>query len=314
MALCRCNVGLSNTGYLNCDPVSDVAKKLILVQYYKSDGTINEINVGSTTFNAAFFSGKINNTDTYQRWYPLPLMKNVEDVRSESRFQDFTDGSRLKVGDGQRTFTAIIPKRSSTYFGQLSSVACVEIGAYVIDKSGNLIGNGGSNAGYLRPIKIDQNTWDAIYQKATDTSISQIQLNFQWDESESDSNLRMVAASDISTDALTLKGLVDIYGTVVSVSTTVTVIDLYSIFGTMLDIVPIEGLVTADFGASGNTSKIYNETDSAWVTITAAESTTVPGRYTLTYTAQSNADTLMCAVYKTGFDDTEVREVTITIP
>jgi hypothetical protein len=82
--VCNCEVGLSNTGLPNCAPIADVTKRIILVPIFANDGTRNEYEVATTTFNQVFFDGKINEADASKRWFPLPDIENIEDVFAHS--------------------------------------------------------------------------------------------------------------------------------------------------------------------------------------------------------------------------------------
>lgn len=305
--VCNCNVGLGNTGTPNCVPIQDVTRRLILVPLYANDGSINEYNVASTTFNQVFFDARINDTDASKRWFPLPDIENIEDLRADAIFETLNNGKNIFIQQGTRTFTGVIINQGPEYLGKLEQASCVKFGALVIDKSGNLIGNGASKEGYLRPIKIDNNTWYPRLAKKTDTESQKVQLNFEWDIVEQDANIRMVSASDITIDLFDLKGLVDIFGSnVTGVSTTGFTIDLKTCYGTMKNVIVVKGLLLADFA-------LYNKTTTSAVTISSVTESP-DGTYAFTFPAQTSADVLELSVNKNGYDDTELNKVVITIP
>jgi hypothetical protein len=305
--VCNCEVGLSNTGLPNCAPIADVTKRIILVPIFANDGTRNEYEVATTTFNQVFFDGKINEADASKRWFPLPDIENIEDVRADAILETLNSGKNIFVQQGIRSFLGLIIKQSPEYLSQLEAATCVKFGALVIDKKGNLIGNGASKAGYLRPIQIDNNTWYPRLIKATDTEVQKIQLGFEWDINEQDSNIRMVSANDIAIDLFDLRGLLDVYGTTpTAISTTGFTITLETFFGSMKDKVEVVGLLLADFD-------LYNVTDSLAVTIlTVTENP--DGTYAFTFAAQTSGDVLKLSVDKNGFDSTPLETVVITIP
>lgn len=306
--ICNCNTGLGNTGLPNCTSIADVTKRIILVPITANDGTINEYQISSTTFNSAFFTARVNDADASKRWYPLPDIENIEDLRGDPIFETLNNGKNIFIQQGSRTFSGVIIKQGSQYLKKLEAATCVKFGAFVIDKSGNLIGNGYSKAGYLRPIKIDNNTWVPRLLKTTDTEIGKIQLTFEWDINEQDSNIGMVSANDILIDLFDLVGLIDVYAdAATSITTTGFTINLYNYFGTLKDKGEIQGLVAADFD-------LYNETDNAAVTISTATEVS-SGTYAFTFAAQTSADVLKLSVDKNGYDSTVGLEtVSITIP
>lgn len=305
--ICNCEVGLSNTGLPNCSPIADVTKRLILVPIYANDGTRNEYEVATTTFNQTFFDARVNDTDASKRWFPLTDVENIEDVRADAILETLNSGKNIFVQQGIRSFTGLIIKQSPEYLSKLEAATCVKFGALIIDKQGNLIGNGASKEGYLRPIQIDNNTWYPRLIKATDTEVQKIQLGFEWDINEKDSNIRMVSANDISIDLFDLRGLLDVYGVdVASVSTTGFTITLETFYGSMKNKIEVLGLVDTDF-------VLYNVTDALPVTIlTATESP--DGTYAFTFASQTSADVLQLSIDKNGYDSTELETVEITIP
>jgi hypothetical protein len=304
--VCNCEVGLSNTGLPNCAPIADVTKRIILVPIFANDGTRNEYEVASTIFNQAFFDARINDTDASKRWFPLPDIENIEDVRGDAIFETLNSGKNIFVQQGVRSFTGLVIKQSPEYLSQLEAATCVRFGALVIDKKGNLIGNGASKAGFLRPIQIDNNTWYPRLIKATDTEVQKIQVGFEWDINEQDSNIRMVSANDIAIDLFDLRGLLDVYGVnVTNESTTTFDITLETFFGSMKDKVEVVGLVAADFS-------LYNVTDASSVTITTV--TEEPdGTYAFVFPAQTSSDILRLSITKNGFDSTPLEAVEIEL-
>lgn len=71
--------------------------------------------------------------------------------------------------------------------------------------------------------------------------------------------------------------------------------------------VSVSGLATSNFTG-------FNVTDNASVSVTVTESTTVKGRYTIAYTAQTAADVLEVTVSASGFDAYGINPISVTIP
>jgi hypothetical protein len=302
---CDCNVGLTNTGTPNCDKVVDVAKKLIIVPTYDSTGALNKIDL-TDTFDLTYFTARVNDVDKSKRWFPLPLVKNVENLRGDATFETFNDGSNLFVREGVKTFTGLVVNASHAYFGLINDYGCTDISAYIVDKQGNLIGNGVDEDGFLLPIKIDKNTWYPRYVEPTDTESAKIQLSFEWDITEDDGDIRMISISEMSYNPCNLKGLLDVYGKLVGVvSTTSFAVKLYTTFGTALNPILVEGQPSSAFA-------IYNETTMTTLAPTAVESPA--GTYTFTYTAQTSGDVLQLQLTANGYDDTQLRKVDFIVP
>jgi hypothetical protein len=292
-----------------------VAANFILVPLIANDGTFNYIDP-SATLNDAYFTALINEADDSKRWYPTGKLKNVTTDRADPILETFEDGSSVFIRDGIRNFTAMIIKGSFELAKQFNANRCSTFGIFIVDLDGNILGTTKSSDNYLYPIAVDAATFYAKPVFTTDTTIQKIMLQGQWDVLQKDDDLRMISASSISAaNIVNLKGLMNVYTTIVSTSTTTMVLDLYAKVGNIVTNYPIEGLVTADFVSSdtGSTSKMYNITDASDLTVTAAESTTIDGRYTLTYTGAVASEVLQPLIKKNGLDGVTMLGTTGTV-
>ena len=115
---------------------------------------------------------------------------------------------------------------------------------------------------------------------------------------------------------LMLKGLLDVFGIFTSPSATGVTLKLVTQYGTPINPTTVKGLVSADFVSSvgGATTKVRNTTDSLDVTVTATESATNPGTYTLAWASQTAADVIIVFCKKDGFDFTALKSQPVTIP
>lgn len=316
--VCECNsLSLGNTGQEKC-PIEAVNKKDIYVPYFDADGNINEIDVASTTFNQPFLDALTRQSDKSKRWHPTGEIKNIEDVRGDSIFESANDGSNFKIQTGTRTFVGFDFKSSPNFADKLNANSCVPVGVFKVDKDGNLIGNGGSNPGSLRPIRIQDGTWDSGYMKPTDTTIAKTRIKYEYGQLERDEDLRMVSAADITADLLNSQGLLDADadGAASTISTTGFTQTIKTCYGSLKSPILVKGLVIADFVSSvgGATSNLRNTFDNADVPIlTLTESP--EGTYAFTFAAQTSADTIAIDVAEaSGFDGTLLSADVVTIP
>jgi hypothetical protein len=210
----------------------------------------------------------------------------------------------------------MIIKGSFELAKQFNANRCSTFGIFIVDLDGNILGTTKTGSDYLYPIACDAATFYAKPVFTTDTTIQKIMLMGQWDVLQKDDDLRMISASSISAaNIVNLKGLMNVYATIVSTSTTTMVLDLYAKVGNIVTNYPIEGLVTANFVSSdtGSTSKMYNITDASDLTVAATESTTVDGRYTLTYTGAVASEVLQPLIKKNGLDGVTMLGTTGTV-
>ncbi len=313
--LCDCGVSLQNTGTPSCVPLFGVTKQYILVPLVADDGTENKINP-ATTLDSAYFTALINQADDSKRWYPTGPLKNVAGERADAIFETFEDGSKYFIRQGIRNVSALILKQGPELLAQLNANRCSTFGVFIIDNNGSIYGKVKNNDGFLYPIEVDANTFYAKMVFTTDTTIQKLMLQFEWGVDERDEDLRMIAASSITgINLASVLGLMNVYCSITSTTQTVMTLKIFSKFGNIVTNYPITGLVTADFVSTvaSVVGKMRNNTDSADVAIVAAESSTVPGTYTLTYSSQTVADVLQPLVKKNGLDGSTMIGTTGTV-
>jgi hypothetical protein len=314
--LCSCDVSLQNTGSPSCSPVFGVTKQFILVPLIANDGTANKIDP-SSPLNLAWITALINEADDSKRFYPTGALKNVAGERADPLYETFDDQSKEFIRPGIRNVTALILKKGPELLALLNSNRCSEFGIYIIDANGSVFGKIANNDGFLYPIQIEASTFYAKLVFTNDSAVQKLMLSFEWENNQRDEDLRMILASSITgVNLANVKGLMNVYTTILYTSTTEMVLGIYAKFGNIITNYPVQGLVAADFisSDSGTSSKIYNETDASDVTLTSvSESNTYPGQYTLNYTAQTVADVLQPLVKKNGLDATTMLGTTGTV-
>ena len=304
MAACDCNVVFGNTGSADCVSIGSVTYRLIGVPTYDNAGVRNSITT-TDVLDLAYFTALINQADSSKRWYPLPAMLNIEDVRGEDITESFNDGSTAFIQEGSRTFTGIsIKKPTPELLGAMKSWRCSTISVFVIDVDGNLIGADDGTADTLYPFKVDSETWSAKLMKTADATVAKIQLDYSYSKDEADENIKMIAASETSTDVKDLEGLQDVTCVVSGISTTGFTATLTGAFGTAVNKNTIKGLLVGDFDLNELTP-----TPGAIVITSVSE--TSDGVYVFVTPAATTADVDTLDLTKDGF---EMTQTSITIP
>ena len=290
--VCDCSSLGGNTGTPTCYGVFDVTVKVVLVNYYKADGSINGIDIstlsaGGTVLSQTDWDALTNNVSSQDRFYPSPSLKNVVDERAEDIVEEFEDTTSVYIQDGARTFTGMIVAGDPIMLGNLQQWRCVTAGAFFIDKSGNLIGNC-TREGFLDPVLIQNESFSAGFMKGTDTTKQKIQMNFIVDTLMNDSDLGMIEAVNITADLKGSRGLVDVVAGVPSgISTTEFTVQLNTKYGGKLNPIAAEGLVLADFAMAE-----LSPTPAPIVISSVTESAITAGLYTFTFPAEASADVL----------------------
>ncbi len=308
MAVCSCDVTLSNTGVGSCQPLQAVAKKIIIVPLVNGSNVRNGIDLSSIPTNTQIID-LINAADPAERYYPLPTMENVTNERADSITEEAPSGTIAKIRNGAKTFTGEIWFQGSTYAGAIDAFGCGQVGAYIVDGNDNLIGDK-KTTGYLYPLAIKMPTWDVKTIDTTDSTVAKISLTFQWKDSIADSDVGMLLASDFdsSTSWLDYNGLINLNGVASAISTTAFSMKVTTPYGSVVNPVVAGGLVIGDF-------EIYNVTTASPVVISTFNETPT-GTYAFTFLLQTSADVLSLRISPStkGYDDTLLSAVVITIP
>lgn len=286
---CNCDAGLANTGRPGCVPLQSVTSKLIMVPLMANDGTLNGIDL---TTALPTWSTLINESDASKRWFPLPAFENVEMPKADSQFEEANSGRMAFLRQGKRSFAGELwgDDSTPTMLGKLNAGRCVQFGVYIVDVNGALIGS--KSGGYLYPIPVDEQSFDPKWMVATDSTVQKIMVGFDFDRLFDDSTMYMITSSEAGINFNSLSGLIDINVVNDTVTTTTLTFDAVLDYGTALNPIKAQGLVSGDF-------VLNNVTTSSVVTVTAAENT--PGNYTLTYTAQTLGDAASLVIAKPGY-------------
>lgn len=305
MEACSCDYTLGNLGVPGCKSIFQVPKKFVFTSYYKTDGTVNELDL-SGDLDSVQFNALVNQTDAKLKWFPTPDVEINSMTRGENVYETLPSGKKIYIKEGELDVSFAMVNLDSVFLGKLKSMGCAQIGFYEISLNKDLIGMVGSTSTKLAPIKLDSETFSAMLERMTYEASQKIQVKMQYDSSMRDEDLRIVKYSEMSYDLHNLSGLIDIIGaTATNISATSFKMNMNTYYGTPLNPYKIKGLVAADFA-------LYNVTDSASVTISSC--TESDGQYTFTYTSQTSADVLRLSCTKDGFDDTVLQTKTVTIP
>lgn len=306
--ICVCNSGNDNTGK-GCTGVPSVAIKVIAMRQKKKDGSLNGINFATEAdangiIPDSVIQDHLNDPIPENRWYPIGDFENVEDLRAEPISQSFNSGNSIKIKDGVRSFTGLIPEADASFEGVLNTFGCIEdLAVMYVDDAGNLIGES-LDKNFLRPIKVDKATWNATYIVPTDTEAVGVSLSYNYSQTVSDANRAMIGANGFETDLVSISGLKDASLAIddSSISTTVVKFVATADYGSSInDTIKIKDLVEGDL-------VFNNETQSAVITLVSFDvSNAGSGEYTATYAAQTAADVIRIDTTKIGYEFDSVK-------
>ena len=291
--LCSCSSGGGNLGRPSCYEVFGTAKKLIFMEYFKPDGSVNSIDVSTLTggkLDQTFLDARTKDVNPRTRWYPTPKLVTVTDVRADDTTEEIDNTTSIFIEQGVRAFEGFTIKGDPVFVGNMNAWKCLTAGVMAIDKDGNLQG-AEVVSGFLYPVRLQDESLSAtlIKTSVSGSTGSKTQIKFAVSELEKDSNLRMLEAVDVTADLLGVRGLVDVNAILPATSITITgfEVQLNTDYGGITNPTPAEGLVTADFSMVE-----ISPTPGPIVITSVTESLITPGLYTFVIVAQVSGDLL----------------------
>jgi len=204
---------LGNLGVSQCGFPLKVARRLIYVPILDANGDYNQLTMEEAALLASW-TPKFDAANPLDRYYPLPNMENVEDVRADTEFFTWESGQKYKIRQGERTFIGRIPNETPSLYGRLQEWEGQQFGVYVIDNNGNLVfdyasveldpqGAPGVFTDMARPIAVDGNSVDNMFIKPTYTDPEQIMVQFDFAQEVNDKNLYLIPAANLDYDGRT---------------------------------------------------------------------------------------------------------------
>jgi hypothetical protein len=251
MAFCSCGTGKQNLGVLGCSVLLNSVKKHIGVNTFDSQGNRNSILLSDLDADGkltdAYILGKLTEDDASKRWYITPrTYENVEPSRTDSTYEDFSSGARVKIDSGVKAFLGVIPKTEGAIATKMEASACTSSGNYEIDTSGSLKGEMSADGTELYPIQIAQGSYEAVeIDPVEGSSVQRIQVTFQYAKTVNEGQLRIIEAENIDVDLLKVNGALDgqLEGIGTPSATEFSVIFDIDSFGAFGVVIPIEGQV-----------------------------------------------------------------------
>lgn len=295
--LCDCGTALRTLGTAACPALISPVYKWVFTPQFKADGTANELDLSADpTLNAAYFAAlQIASAD--KPWIVSPRVMNFENTRAEAKMETFNnDTEQSYVMDGMKVEKGIWRETPANLSDTIKGWNCTPMVAFAITQSGQLLGMEGSGYKKLRGIKISLGSfYSSLVQNNNVTiGIQKTMVQFTWDSSECDKNLKMIAPSSFAVgyDIKQLAGLiqVDFKPHLANTATTVKVAaDTNQ--GYLTTPVLVTGLVVGDFVVTNRTTGVV---------ITPSGLTEISGLYVITYASQTG-NLLSLACTKTGY-------------
>lgn len=293
MAICK---DLKNLGASACRNPMQIAKRLIFVPLLGSDAAVNEIATAAGVTKSAlqaYFDG----AHKLDRFYPTPLLENVENTRGETMFHEFDSGAKLKVKEGVKHFIGHLPAEHPLLLEGLKSFEGQNFGIYIIDADGNFIyQTDASTKLKVKPFEVDGNSFVATYIEPTSKEVAMVKIEFDYMANTKDELMRFIASDDLDFNGLST---VDVYSLWTVTWALTTGVDQCTLVAETEYGVPVTGLLkTTNITASGGTIGDIVETSD--------------GHYTIPFTGLSGTTTITITITKPLYDFGAAKSVSVT--
>lgn len=231
-------------------------------------------------------------TPVQDKLYPILKVENATFERSESQFETFPSGRKIKIEGvgGIRTWAMELVDKDAV-FGvarALEKFGCYDIDGYYFDVKGNCWGVQDSyNSGIVRGYEIDTGSLESFMIMPTDTTSQKISLSFDLDAFECESNSWALTPEEYGSNFTTIEPLIEGFASAESVNDTTTVVTLTTNFGTAGSKGKIVGLAQDLTAANAN---LVIKNSSGVVQPATAASEGLDGVYTLRTASLSAGD------------------------
>lgn len=300
---CNCDTGLFNLQSADCIKTPDIARKFIFVKYFKTDGTVNGLDL-TGTINEASIDALIAQSDKNLRWFLTDRFHTYTTDRADPNFETI-DNENFFLSQGTRTTAVDFLTADTDLANRLDGSRCVDLGMFIVDTVNGLSGVVTRDL-FLDPIRLNKETvWSKVIF-ATEGARHKVHLAFEWDRLVSDGDVRTLSFADHGTDLINKRGLIDVLARFgIGNSTTEIQIDFYTVEGSASGSA-FTGLVFGDF-------IVTDVSDGTPIAVSA--STEAPdGTYTLTIALQPSSTVVDVTATQAGFDFSATVDETITIP
>jgi hypothetical protein len=183
------------------------------------------------------------------------------------------------------------------FLGELNLFGCTQLSYFAVDVNGTLEGYVDEDEPTkFYPIPMMKNSFYAMYQYATDTTIQKLMLDFNQKRNFDESQIYYLTSSDLGYPATDLTGLIPCVITVddTSITTTGVTVEVNRPTQSAVTNKPLVGLVAGDF-------TVTNQGDGSNVPVLTCTET-ADGVYDITYAAVVGTSTFEISAVKAGFD------------
>ena len=299
MAECNCETGLYNLQSGACIVHPGITRKYIFVEYFKTDGSINGVDL-SATFGETEINALLNQSTKSLRWYLSDSISTFVTDRADPNTEAI-DNVNFITSQGVRTMSSDFLASSAELAKKINGNNCVDMGVYLIDEDNNI--NGIVNRdNFLDPIRLERNSFGKVVFP-TESTIFKVSFSSTWGKSVKDGDLRSLGFASHGTDILSKRGLIDVNESNSNAATSTTATVRYTTVDGSANGSAFTGLLFGDFAMFNTTTQL--------AVVPSASVENPNGTYELTFIAQTAADLGTINATSTGFEFAEASIVFI---
>lgn len=280
-----------------CTAVAKVVKHLIFVRTVDDTGAANKITIGTDDMDQTYWEALVAQADKSKRLFPFcqKPFENAKATRADADYETMESGNKYFVQDGVKRFEAMLMATPPQLLKFIRNSRCEGMSVYVIDKDNNLIGSSRGEIGVLYPFRIADQTLMGMEEPATAKSIQKLKVAFDYHVSEKDEDVSLIMEAEMPYNPSNLVGLYDVEVAVSGITATGFTLKCFTPYGTVVNRLPVTGLVAGDF-------TLKNRASGATISITSVtENTLNKGTYVFVI-ASSPALKLQLTGTKVGYD------------
>jgi hypothetical protein len=207
---CACGTGvnINNLGEPGCLIDLKAPQTLVFASRTKKDGTA--LVVDTAALDQAGFDALFLAEEPIDRLYPLFDVKNFDQTQGDSSFDEATDGSKEEINRGIVTSTIVLyTSQPNVMEAKIRTHICQEEQMFIIDRAGNLIGEGAS-ATTLKGRDIAKNSLVIQVSPRNDEGTNKMTISWDYERASSNDKVDFIEAGQITPDLTKQRGLRDV--------------------------------------------------------------------------------------------------------
>jgi hypothetical protein len=291
-------------------PELGAPRRIWFGEVFNEDGTRKSFDP-SVTMDLAYMDTILKHETPQNRVFPSDNVKGFTPEKGDATSEEADSGAIRVIKEGVVTHTAVFWVNDPyKYKAMFDSWKCKQVGAWIEDTNGNLIGEATSD-GKLGGRRIEVNSMVSTVTDPLFGEGAKLTVKWSYELVSGDEKVSYIAAADFASDFTTdaAVGLLDVDGEFVGVpGQTGGTYKIYLVYGSVGNEIPVTGLGVSNIEG-------YNETTPGSVTLLTFTDALVDGTYVYTHASQTATNVLhmqgvTTTIQKNKYDTKSLNAVT----